>query len=259
MENNTCYNIKDLSFTYSDGNQVINNISLDIPEGKITTIIGPNGSGKSTLLYLLTREFKKNTGEVRLFGKEIEELKRKSFARQVASVYQYNTIPEDTTVREMISYGRIPHKGFAFENNSDKDLEKINWAMDITGLREFENRVVSNMSGGQQQRVWIAMALAQESKVLFLDEPTTYLDLKYQIEMLELIHMLNRDYGITIIMVLHDLNQALSYSDITVVMAEGKVRNIGKSKNVITEDMIKEVYGVHTKRIEVDGRLFIIS
>lgn len=253
-----CYEISNISFAYRD-NKILDDITAYIENGKITTIIGPNGSGKSTLLYLMMRELKQQEGTIKLADIDIRDIKNKEFAKRVAAVYQYNTTPEDITVKELVSYGRIPYKHFSIGNNTNYDMKVIKWALEITELEDFADRPVSNMSGGQQQRVWIAMALAQESGTLILDEPTTYLDLKYQIDTLNLIKKLNKEHKITIVMVLHDLNQALRYSDNIIAMKDGKVYKIGEADEIITENMIRDVYGISARKIEIDKSKFIIA
>ena len=158
-------------------------------------------------------------------------------------MHQYNTAPSDITVEKLVSYGRIAHIDKGRRNYAD-DEKYINFAMEVTGVSEFAKKQISNLSGGQRQRVWIAMALAQNTKILLLDEPTTYLDVRYQIEILRLVKKLNTEYGITIIMVLHDINQSIAYSDCIIAMKDGKILAEGNPNDVITEELIKNVYGI---------------
>ena len=177
---------KDLYFSYNKDKNFITNLSVEIEKGKITTILGPNGSGKSTLLSIFAGLNKPTSGEVSINGKSVKALKQKELAREIATVHQQNTVPSDITVKELVSYGRIPHKKY-FQGNNESDDEIIEWAMKRTGLEKLKDKAVMSMSGGERQRAFIAMALAQKSEILFLDEPTTYLDIYHQVEILELV------------------------------------------------------------------------
>lgn len=251
------YSVKNLSFAY-DKQKVLNELSFDLKEGKITTLIGANGCGKSTLFNLMTKNLKKDGGEISLYGRGIDTIRLKDFAKKVAIVHQYNTAPADISVEKLISYGRTPHHSFGVPSDTKTDEEKIKWAMEITNTLKHRNKPVSKLSGGQKQRVWIAMALAQDTKTLFLDEPTTYLDVRYQIQILKLIHQLNREFGITIIMVLHDINQSLYYSDEILAMKDGKIIAQGKPEMVIDAKLVKDVYGVELDIGTVNGKPFIL-
>ena len=203
--------VKELSFSYGK-NRILNNISLKIPKGRITTILGANGCGKSTLFSLMTKNLVPDRGRIFLQRKNIGGMSLGEFAKRVSIVHQYNTAADDMTVERLVSMGRTPyHKMFSGADGDDEKL--INMALEVTNLLEFKEREIGKLSGGQRQRVWIAMALAQNTKLLFLDEPTTYLDIRYQLEILELVKKLNREFGITIVMVLHEINQAIRFSD----------------------------------------------
>ena len=249
--------VKELEFSYGK-ERVLNHISFKIPKGKITTLIGANGCGKSTLFNVMTKNLRAHTGGIFLDGKNINQIPLKQFAKQVSIVHQYNVAPNDLTVEKLIGYGRIAHSGF-YKSNKDEDEKLIGWAMEITDVAELKNSRISDLSGGQRQRVWIAMALAQKTKILFLDEPTTYLDIRYQIEILKLIKRLNKEFGITIITVLHDINQAIHYSDEIIAMKDGKIIAQGVPQNVITEEAIKEVYDIDLKVEELQGNNFVIT
>ena len=249
--------VKNVHFSYGK-NKILNGVSFQIEEGKITTIMGANGCGKSTLFSLMTKNLYPAKGNIFLKGKNILNLNLKEFARKVAIVQQYNTASEDITVESLISFGRTPYKKM-MQANSREDEEKIQWAMEVTGLTEYRNREVSRLSGGQRQRVWIAMALAQGTKTLFLDEPTPYLDIRYQIEILKLVKKLNQEYGITIVMVLHDINQAITYSDRIIGLKDGQVLVEGASEDVITEESIRELYGINLGVTSIDGRKFVLA
>lgn len=233
-----------LSFNYRGEKNIINDLNIDIKEGEITTIIGPNGSGKSTLLSLLCALNKSKTGHVYLGDINMNNLKYKDIAKVLATVHQQNSVPKDIKVEELVSYGRYPHKGY-FKSNNKEDKNIIKWALECTGLDDLKHKGVMNLSGGERQRAFISMALAQKPKILFLDEPTTYLDIFHQIEILEIVRKLNKDSGLTVVMVLHDINQAIKYSHNIVVMKDGKIVKEGKSENVIDENLLKEVYKVN--------------
>lgn len=256
MDNNI-FVVKNLSFSYGN-NQVIKGIDFALSEGKITTLIGANGCGKSTLFNLLTKNLKPQNGEIFVKEKNISKINLKDFAKQVAIVHQYNTYPYDISVERLVSYGRIPYHKMGISLDTKRDEQKIQWAMEITHTLKLKDKPVSKLSGGQKQRVWIAMALAQDTKVLFLDEPTTYLDISYQIQILKLIRKLNRDYSITVIMVLHDINQSLYYSDEIIAMKDGKIIASGIPNDIITDKLVKEVYGVDLNIKFVDGKPFVI-
>ncbi len=203
-------NINNISFSYHE-EAFIQDLSVTFPVGQITSIIGPNGSGKSTLLMLICRILQLSKGQITLDNRNIKEISYKDYAKKIAVVHQKNSIDQDLDVETLVGYGRVPYLGY-FEQLSSQDHEIIDWAIEVTGLNEFRKRNYSELSGGQQQRVWIALALAQKTPILLLDEPTTYLDIKYQIEILELIQKINQDYQMTIIMVHHDINQAIHFS-----------------------------------------------
>ena len=242
--NNVSFEIKDLSFAY-DNKRVLHHLNLKIAKGKITTLIGPNGCGKSTLFQLLTKNLKPSQGQILLNSKPLDEISLREFARKVAIVHQNNTAPGDITVERLVEYGRIPYTKMGRSPSSDQDQRYIDRALKITGLTALRKRSIQNLSGGQRQRVWIAMALAQGTNILLLDEPTTYLDVRYQLQILRLVEMLNKRYGITIIMVLHDMNQTIHYSDEIVALShKGEIIANGDPLQVVSTDMMQQVYGV---------------
>ncbi|WP_287617283.1 ABC transporter ATP-binding protein [Ruminococcus sp.] len=251
------FDIKGLTFSYGT-NEVIKGLDLSIKQGKVTTLIGANGCGKSTLFNLITKNLRPNSGEIRLEGKDISQVKLKDFARQVAIVHQYNTAPADISVEKLVAFGRTPYHGFGSPSNSEEDEEKIKRALEITNTEKLKDKAVAQLSGGQKQRVWIAMALAQDTKILFLDEPTTYLDIRYQLQILKLVRKLNEEYGMTVIMVLHDINQSLYYSDEIVAMKGGRITAQGKPEEIITSELIKNVYDVELGISAVNGRPFVL-
>lgn len=251
------FTVKNLSFSYGK-QQVLNGLDFSLHEGRITTLIGANGCGKSTLFNLMTKNLKPDQGEVFLREENIANLRLKDFAREAAIVHQYNTAPPDLTAEKLVSYGRTPYHTMGLSSDPQKDEEKIQWALEITHTSKHKDKPVTELSGGQKQRVWIAMALAQDTKVLFLDEPTTYLDVRYQLQILKLIQKLNREYGITIVMVLHDINQSLYYSDEIVAMKDGRMIAHGLPEEIITKELVQEVYGVDLTIQSVDGKPFVI-
>lgn len=261
---NAIFRTEHLSFAYEgkrNGQKkipVLNDLSLEIKKGKITTIIGANGCGKSTLLNLLTKNLTPVSGEIYLRDKPVADVKGKAYAREVAIVHQNNTAPADVTVERLISFGRTPYTRYGFPENKEEDRKKIAWALDVTKMTELKDQPVSELSGGQKQRAWIAMALAQGTEILFLDEPTTYLDIRYQLEILRLVRRLNEEYGLTIVMVLHDINQSLYYSDEIIALHGGGVVAQGNPTDVITEDLINEVYGINLTIVSVDDAPFIL-
>lgn len=222
---------------------IVEGLSVEIPDAKITTIIGGNGCGKSTLLKALTRIIPHQSGAVILDGQELAKEGTKALAKKMAILPQTPEGSGGLTVAEIVSYGRFPYqKGFG--RLSPKDLEVIDWAMTVTGVESLRHRVADTLSGGQRQRVWIAMALAQETDIIFLDEPTTYLDMAHQLEVLELLKKLNEEQGRTIIMVLHDLNQAARFADYIIAMKDGRVIHAGSSEKVITNACLRDIFEI---------------
>lgn len=222
---------------------IIEDLNITIPMGKTTTIIGPNGCGKSTLLKSIGRILNIKNGAIYLNGKEIHEMPTRELASKMAILPQSPIAPEGLTVEELVSYGRYPYqKGLGKLKDEDKRI--ISWAMKATNLEDLKFQTVDSLSGGQRQRVWIAMALAQETEVILLDEPTTYLDMAYQLEVLELLDELNKEHGCTIVMVLHDLNLASKFADFMVAMGAGKIIKAGATEEVMTKSVLKEVYQI---------------
>ena len=222
---------------------IVKNLSIEIPDHKITTIIGSNGCGKSTLLKAITRIISHQSGDVILDGKCISSENTKILAQKMAILPQSPESASGLTVGELVSYGRFPYqKGFG--RLSKKDMEVIDWALQVTGTSDFKYRPVDALSGGQRQRVWIAMALAQETEIIFLDEPTTYLDMAHQLEVLELLQKLNMEQGRTIVMVLHDLNQAARFADYMIALKDGQIVKAGNCEEVMTPQVLKDVFHI---------------
>lgn len=233
---------EDLNISYGD-RLIVRDMSIEIPDKKITTIIGSNGCGKSTLLKALTRIIPYQSGAVILDGRSISRESTRALAKKIAILPQTPESATGLTAGELVSYGRYPYqKGFG--RLTSKDMEVINWALEVTGTSEFKYQSVDALSGGQRQRVWIAMSLAQETDMIFLDEPTTYLDMAHQLEVLELLQKLNREQGRTIVMVLHDLNQAARFADYIIALKDGQIVKAGASEEVITRDVLRTVFQI---------------
>ena len=228
-----------------DNTTIIPDLELAIPAGKITTLVGPNGCGKSTLLRGLARLLKPKAGCVFLDGKAIHSVPTKVLAKQLGILPQSPIAPEGLTVHELVAQGRYPHQGW-FQQWSAEDERITQEALEITNIAKFAERPLDTLSGGQRQRAWIAMALAQETEILLLDEPTTFLDLAYQIEVLDLLVDLN-ERGRTIVMVLHDLNHACRYAHNLVAMREGEIQAQGKPVDVMTELMVEQVFRLNAR------------
>lgn len=251
--------VKNLSFSYDGTTKVLENLELDIAGGKITVLLGANGCGKSTLFKLMTKNLFPDAGIVTLEGVDIDELGLKEFARKAAIVHQNNTAPPDLTVETLVGYGRTPYLNAFQTAGGREDEEAIQWAMEVTNVAKHRKRPVSELSGGQRQRVWIAMALAMKTEVLFLDEPTSFLDIRYQIQILKLVRRLNREYGITIIMVLHDINQAMEYADVLVGMKGGRIVVEGDPKEVIDSDVLYDLYGIRLPVVQLKERKVVLT
>ncbi|MBU5424804.1 ABC transporter ATP-binding protein [Tissierella pigra] len=252
-------NAENLSIAYEE-KLIVKGLDMCIPKGKITTIIGPNGCGKSTLLKAVGRILKPKDGIVYLNGEDIHNLTTKEIAQKMAILPQSPQAPSGLTVGELVAYGRFPHqKGFGKLKEEDKEI--IQWALEVTKILEFETTIVDNLSGGQRQRVWIAMALAQGTNLILLDEPTTYLDLSYQLEVLELLYNLNKKQNKTIVMVLHDLNLASRFADHMVAIRCGEIISHGDPEKVMTPEILKEVFNIdaHIVRDPRKGCLTCIS
>lgn len=243
LESTKCaIEVKNLSVAY-DEKLIIEGMNLAIPRGKVTIIIGANGCGKSTLLKSIARILPTRSGNILLQGKNIKQQSAKSIARQMAVLPQSPKCPDAITVRELVGYGRFPYQK-ALGGMTIHDKEMVDWAMEKTGLMEFANRPISNLSGGQRQRAWIAMTLAQETEVILLDEPTTYLDMAYQLEVLQLLQQLNQEKQFTIVMVLHDLNEACRFADHIIGLKDGNVVCEGRPSEVITREVLRKIYGI---------------
>lgn len=237
-----------LQISYGNIN-IIEDLNLEIPKGKITAIIGPNGCGKSTTLKAMARILQPKGGTIYLDGKEIEKQSTKEIAKKMAILPQTPEAPSGLTVSELVTYGRFPHQN-GFGRLTAEDRKVVNWSLEVTGMIQYKNRAIDALSGGQRQRVWIAMALAQETDLILLDEPTTYLDLAHQLEVLELLQRLNQEQGRTVVMVLHDLNHAARFADYMVAMRAGKLIREGTPEEVMTSETLREVFHIDAEIVQ---------
>lgn len=227
---------------------IIEGLNLQIPDAAVTTIIGPNGCGKSTLLRSMARLLRPSNGAVLLDGTDISARKTKEVARILGLLPQNPIAPDGLTVLDLVSRGRHPHQSW-LRQWSAADDEAVSEAMELTSISDLSQRPVDSLSGGQRQRVWIAMALAQRTDLILLDEPTTYLDLSHAVDVLDLVDDLRNVHGKTVVMVLHDLNLAVRYSDWIVVMRAGEVVAQGKPADVITPELLLDTFGLHSRVI----------
>ena len=237
--------VRDLRGGYGD-NLVIDGVSFRVRSGSVVTLLGPNGSGKSTLLKMLGRILKPKGGAVLLDGKDIFSLDSAALARKMAILPQLHQAPAEVTVEELVTLGRYPHRGWNFVL-APHDREVVGNALAMTRMEDFRNRPMSSLSGGERQRAWIAMTLAQEPEVLLLDEPTTFLDINCQFEIIEIIRKLNREAGLTVVMVLHDLNLAAAASDQLIMLKDHRVRCSGPPVEVLTPEMLREVFRIEAR------------
>lgn len=233
---------KSLRLSYGE-DPVIDDLDLEIPRGKTTVFIGSNGCGKSTLLRSLARLLKPDSGSIILEGKQIKQMSTKKVAKRMAILPQSPVAPEGMTVFQLVKQGRYPHQNW-LQQWSKEDEKMVNKALELTNMKSLADRVVDSLSGGQRQRAWIAMTLAQGTDIILLDEPTTYLDLAHQIEVLDLLYELNQKEGSTIAMVLHDLNLACRYADNIVAIKDKNVYAEGKPEEVVDCKMVREVFNM---------------
>jgi iron complex transport system ATP-binding protein len=233
---------RDLTLGYGD-RVVVRDLSLDVPSGAVTVVVGANACGKSTLLRALGRLLRPRAGAVLLDGQDLHALPCRAVARRIAVLPQSATCPEGITVADLVSRGRQPHQRW-WRQWSVADERAVAAAMERTGVAELAGRHVDELSGGQRQRVWLAMALAQDTEVLLLDEPTTFLDIAHQVEVLDLVRELNRERGRTVVAVLHDLNQACRYADHLVAIAGGRIVAQGPPDRVVDAGLVGAVFGL---------------
>ena len=234
------------------GDKIIaHDVSLQIYQGDVLSIIGPNGSGKSTLLKSMARLLPMAQGQVLLHGQDMDSLSEKQIARAMAVMPQSMDFPGDITVRELVSLGRLPYRGF-FDEFGAKDKQVVDRVLRLTNMLAYQHRSIMALSGGERQRARLAMALAQEPELLLLDEPTTYLDIRHQLDLMLLVGQLHRELGLTVVMVLHDLNHVARFSNRVVAVQKGKIVADGSVQEVFTEKLIAKLYGVENTIMELE-------
>lgn len=236
-----------LSAGYGE-DEILHGLDLAVPPGKITVIVGANACGKSTLLRSMSRLLSPRQGQVLLDGQSVHRMPPRELARTLGLLPQSPIAPEGITVADLVSRGRHPHQSL-FSRWTREDDAAVDAALNATKTADLAERLVDELSGGQRQRVWIAMALAQQTEILLLDEPTTFLDISHQVEVLDLLTDLNHARGTTVVMVLHDLNLAARYADHLVAMTEGRVHVSGTPQQVLTEDNVRQVFGLESRII----------
>lgn len=247
---NNILKAENISYKYNNGEDFsIEDVDISIQENRFTALIGPNGCGKSTIFKLLMGEIKSDKGKIYLGDKDISKINIKDRSKKIAIVHQKNQSVYGFTIREVVSMGRTSYQSI-FGSLSEKDKLAIDNALYLVGLTDIADKYCNEISGGQLQRVWLALALAQEPEIILLDEPTTYLDVKYQIQLLEMVRELVDNHGITCLAILHDLNQVLNYSDFTYIMKDGEVKYSGETEEILSFKNIKNVFGVNSNMID---------
>ena len=248
--------LESLDLSYDD-RLVVKGLNLRFEKPEIVSIIGANGSGKSTMLKSIGRLLRPRKGVVALNGKDIHTLPARVVARDMSILPQSPHAPDDITVKDLVSFGRTPYRNF-FGSNGNDDAEIIRWALKETNIESFAYRSVNTLSGGERQRAWIAMALAQKTGIMLLDEPITFLDIHHQFEIMELLQRLNEKYNITVIMVIHDLNHAAKFSHRIIAVKHGNVVRDGTPAKVITEETLSEVFGIKAQILSMNGSIICI-
>ena len=240
------------------GRTIIEDLSLQVPAGDVLAIIGPNGAGKSTLLKMLTGQLTPSSGAVRLQGEAVNSLAPSAMAKVLAYVPQGPQAPPDILVRELVSYGRHPHRAWYMGSRAE-DEEAVERALERTGLVDLAKRPVGLLSGGERQRAWLALALAQQPQVLLLDEPTTFLDVCHQFELLDLLRRLNEEDNLTVVLVLHEINHALRYAKRVAVVKDGRLAALGYPWDVVTPELLRQVFRVQGEVVaDSDGRAALL-
>lgn len=240
------FTINNLNFSYSQKSEkILKNVNLNIHSNKFTAIIGANASGKSTLFKLLSGEEKPSNGSVKYYGKEIIDIDLKSRSKDIAIVHQITETINYFTVEEIVEMARTSYHSFFNNKLSIEDKKAIQKALKMVGLEHIKNKYFNQLSGGQRQRVWIALALAKEPKTILLDEPMTFLDIKYQLEILSILKKLINEYNITVVAILHDLNQVLHYSDYVIAIKDGLLYAEGKTKDTITKELVRDLFDIN--------------
>jgi iron complex transport system ATP-binding protein len=228
----------------------LSEFSLSLEKGEIRALIGPNGSGKSTALQALAGLLSPSRGEARIDGTAVSKMPRRAIAKRLAFLPQQPTAPDEMTVSQLVRQGRFPHVGL-FRSYNAQDERAIEWAIESTGLARLADRALQELSGGERQRAWISAALAQEAGILLLDEPTSFLDIGYQVEVLDLVHRLSRERGVTIVMAIHDINQAIAVSDRITLLERGELRFDGEPRALAQSGLIEATFRVRGQFVEV--------
>lgn len=242
MKNEVILEVKDLS-VYFDGKKCIEKINLSIEKGKVYSIIGPNGCGKTTLIRAMSRSVKPSSGSIYLESQNIFKMPSKEIAKKMTTLYQVNENNSDITVKDLVNYGRFAHRSW-WKGSLKEDKEIVDWAIDRVGLKGLAQRKINTLSGGERQRAWIAMSIAQKPKIFLLDEPTTYLDISHQLEILELVRKLSQEEGITVVMVLHDINHAARYSEEIIMIKDHEVYKQDVPEKILNSYSLKEAFHV---------------
>ena len=232
----------ELSYPTSE-EPIVDCARLDIPEEAVTALVGPNGSGKSTLLKALSNHLEPETGTVRIHGEDLDSFSQKALARELGVLSQENDSLGSISVEDLVYHGRYPYRGF-FDSVSETDREAVERALELAGIEHLRNAELGQLSGGQKQLAWIAMVLAQDTDVLLLDEPTTFLDVHHQFRVLETIRQLNEQKGVTVAVILHDISQAARFADYLIAMCDGELYDWGPPEEVVTEQLLADVFGI---------------
>ena len=243
---------KNINIAYGNVN-IVEDLNLEIPKGKITTIIGANGCGKSTILKTIARILKAKSGDIYINSKNINEQSSKEIARNMAVLPQSPQAPGGLTVEELIAYGRFPHQS-GFKNNKQEDKEIVDWALKATGISEFRDRKIEDLSGGQRQRAYIAMVIAQGTEYIFLDEPLNNLDMNNSVQMMKVLKKLCDELGRTIILVMHDINFTSCYSDYIICLKNGMIAKEGIVDEIINKETLEDIYEMDFDVKDIDGK-----
>ncbi|PGF15786.1 ferrichrome ABC transporter ATP-binding protein [Natrinema sp. CBA1119] len=247
----------DLELSYPTSEETIVDCArLDIPEEAVTALVGPNGSGKSTLLKALSKHLEPDTGSVQIHGEDLDTFSRKELAREIGVLSQENDSLGSIPVEDLIYHGRYPHRGF-FDGVTEEDHRAVERAIELAGIDHLRESELGQLSGGQKQLAWIAMVLAQDTDVLLLDEPTTFLDIHHQFRVLETIRQLNEEKGVTVAVILHDISQAARFADYLVAMCDGELYDWGPPEEVVTEQLLADVFGVEAT-VEYEPELQVL-
>ena len=256
QKHESVFEVRDLSFAYAQ-EKVFDSISFDIKKGKITALMGANGAGKSTLFKLLTKNLKPRAGaHIKLEGRELTSYRLSEVAKKLAVVWQNNRAPHDITVRDLVAYGRVPHKK-TFQSMTHEDEAAITEALQFCDLESLAHRRLQELSGGQQQRVWIAMGLAQQTPIMFFDEPTSFLDVHYQVMVLRLIRKLNQELGLTVVIILHDINQSFELCDELIALRPDGSLLQGSPKDLANEDFLRQIYDTDLRVGRIDDQVVV--